>query len=39
LLAVYFYRWQTSAQVNPRDGSTIEGVATFGMLGTAELLR
>ena len=39
LLAVYFYRWQTTRSLSPIDRSTIEGVATFGFLGTAELRR
>jgi hypothetical protein len=37
LLAVYMYRIETTAQVLAADGSTIEGIAEVGVVGTGIL--
>ncbi|MCB9778856.1 MAG: IPT/TIG domain-containing protein [Alphaproteobacteria bacterium] len=37
LLAVYMYRYQLEDGINPVDGSTIEGVTMFGLIGTGTL--
>lgn len=37
LLAVQLYRLEIASATDPRDGSTVEGFASFGVLGTATL--
>lgn len=39
LVAVNLYRLNRQSGVNPADGSTIEGSASIGILGTATLVR
>lgn len=38
LVAVYMYRYETSESVITNNGSTLEGVASMGVLGTGTLL-
>jgi hypothetical protein len=38
LVAVYLYRYETSESVLANNGSTLEGVASMGVLGTGTLL-
>ncbi len=37
LASIYVYRWSSSVSTHPVDGSTIEGITSFGAIGTATL--
>lgn len=37
LMAIYLLRWESSSGTSPLDNSTIEGISTFGGLGTGTL--